>query len=63
MESMDLKNLEPPLSTTDCLQARWTFGPSASACILISERFHHYLQIEVSSRLIQQQELEFCSFF
>lgn len=62
MESIDPKNLEPPLSTTDCLQARWTFGLSASASILISECFHYHLQIEVSC-LIQQQELEFRRFF
>lgn len=31
---MHLKNLEPPLSTTNGLQARWTFDLSASASIL-----------------------------
>lgn len=49
MESMHLKNLEPPLSTTKGLEARWTFDLSASASILIFGCFHHHLQIEALS--------------
>lgn len=47
---MHLKNLEPPLNTTNSLQARWTFGLSASASILIFGCCHHHLQIEALSK-------------